>query len=293
MTVTNPLGVHSLVWTGRFDADGAEHAVRSSKQAGYDLLEVSLHQPELLDVERTRELLAEYDLGIACSRGLDFDSDPSSPDPAVAARGEQVLQETLQLTAALGGRYFGGALYSALGKYGQALTPRGRDNAVAIVGRLATTARDLGVTLGLEICNRYETNVMNTAAQCLAFIDDVQAASGAGNVVVHLDTYHMNIEEQDFVRPVQLCGDRLGYVHVGENDRGYLGSGHIDFRGFFHALADIGYAGPITFESFSSEVVTPGLSDNLAIWRDLWADGADLAGHAHDFVVEQLVAAGR
>ena len=114
---------------------------------------------------------------------------------------------------------------------------------------------------------------------------------GADNVLIHLDTYHMNIEEDDLVRPVREVGDRLGYVHIGENHRGYLGSGHIDFTGFFHALADIGYPGPITFESFSSAVVAPGLSNDLAIWRNLWTDGGAIALHARQFAESQLEAA--
>ena len=96
------------------------------------------------------------------------------------------------------------------------------------------------MSLGLEICNRYETNVVNTAHDALALADDI----GEDNVLIHLDTYHMNIEEDDLVRPVHEVGDRLGYVHIGENHRGYLGSGHLDLTGFFHALADIGYTGP-------------------------------------------------
>ena len=96
------------------------------------------------------------------------------------------------------------------------------------------------MTLGLEICNRYETNVINTAHDALRLADDI----GADNVTIHLDTYHMNIEEDDLVRPVYEVGDRLGYVHIGENHRGYLGSGHLDLQGFFHALADISYTGP-------------------------------------------------
>jgi D-psicose/D-tagatose/L-ribulose 3-epimerase len=101
----------------------------------------------------------------------------------------------------------------------------------------------------------------------------------------------MNIEEDDFVRPVREVGERLGYVHIGENHRGYLGSGHLDFTPFFHALADIGYRGPVTFESFSSAVVAPGLSNALGVWRDLWHDGADLARHARTFIANQLHAA--
>jgi D-psicose/D-tagatose/L-ribulose 3-epimerase len=79
-------------------------------------------------------------------------------------------------------------------------------------------------------------------------------------------------------------------VHIGENHRGYLGSGHLDFGAFFHALADVDYTGPITFESFSSAVVSPGLSSDLAVWRNLWSDGADLAAHARSFIAGQLAA---
>ena len=98
----------------------------------------------------------------------------------------------------------------------------------------------------------------------------------------------MNIEEDDFVRPFQLVGSRLGYVHIGETHRGYLGSGHLDFTTFFHSLADIGYTGPITFESFSSAVVSPTLSNDLSIWRNLWNDGPALAKHAHAFLTNAL-----
>ena len=84
------------------------------------------------------------------------------------------------------------------------------------------------------------------------------------------------------------CGDRLGYVHIGENHRGYLGSGHIDFGAFFGALAEIDFRGPVTFESFSSAVVAPGLSNDLAIWRNLWDDGFDLATHARSFIADGL-----
>jgi hypothetical protein len=75
-----------------------------------------------------------------------------------------------------------------------------------------------GVTLGLGVVNRYETNLLNNADQALAFIAEVDEP----NVDVHLDTYHMNIEEDDMLGPVRRCGDKLVYVHVGESHRGYL-----------------------------------------------------------------------
>jgi D-psicose/D-tagatose/L-ribulose 3-epimerase len=283
----NPLGVHALVWAGDTSRDSVERATAGTAAAGFDLLELSLHDLDHLDVAHTRGLLAAAGLQVACSRGLAFDADVSSDDLAVVERGARLLADSLEATSALGGQILTGALYSALGKYPAPVTDRGRANAVSVLRNLAQEARLVDVRLGLEICNRYETNVVNTARAALQLAD----AIGQDNVVIHLDTYHMNIEEDDMVRPVIEVGDRLGYVHIGENHRGFLGSGHLDFTAFFHALADIRYTGPITFESFSSAVLAPELSNNLAIWRNMWSDGADLARHARRYMADQLATA--
>jgi D-psicose/D-tagatose/L-ribulose 3-epimerase len=288
-TVVNPLGVHALVWVGDTSPASLSHAIDQTRLAGFDLLEISLHDSVNLDVARAGAELRAAGLSVACSRGLAFDADVSSEDSAVVTRGERLLHDSLQITHDLGGTHFTGALYSALGKYSRPLSTTGRANVVTVLRGLAKRAAGLEMTLGLEICNRYETNVINTARDALALADDI----GEDNVTIHLDTYHMNIEEDDLVRPVREVGDRLGYVHIGENHRGYLGSGHLNFTSFFHALVDVGYTGPITFESFSSAVVAPGLSNDLAIWRNLWDDGPDLARHAHDFLVNGLSAATR
>jgi D-psicose/D-tagatose/L-ribulose 3-epimerase len=282
----NTLGVHALVWVGDTSPASVEYAIEHTKAAGFDLLELSLHDSTNLDTAAARKSLDAAGLRVACSRGLAFSADVSSEDPSVVARGEQLLQDSLATTHDLGGTHLTGALYSALGKYGKPLTAGGRANVVSVLRRLAQEAAPRGMTLGLEVCNRYETNVVNTAHDALALADDI----GEDNVLIHLDTYHMNIEEDDLVRPVYEVADRLGYVHIGENHRGYLGSGHLDFGAFFHALADVGYSGPITFESFSSAVVMAGLSNDLAIWRNLWSDGDDLARHARAFIAGQLAA---
>ena len=287
--MTNPIGVHALVFVGDTGPEAVTQAITRARAAGYDLLELSLHDSLNLDTAAARRELADAGLAVACSRGLAFDADVSSVDPAVVERGVRLLHDSLRVTHELGGTHLTGALYSALGKYGAPLTAAGRANVVAALAELAAAAAGRGMTLGLEICNRYETNVINTAHDALRLADDI----GADNVTIHLDTYHMNIEEDDLVRPVHEVGERLGYVHVGENHRGYLGSGHLDFGAFFHALADVGYTGPITFESFSSAVVMEGLSGDLAIWRNLWDDGDDLARHARAFVAGQVAASAR
>jgi D-psicose/D-tagatose/L-ribulose 3-epimerase len=276
--------VHALVFAGGTTPDEVTATIEQTKAAGFDLLELSLHDVQNLDTASALAALEANDLGIVCSRGLAFSADVSSDDPEVVARGAKLLADSLETTHALGGTHFTGALYSALGKYSAPLSAAGRANVVSVLTDLAAEASTKGMTLGLEICNRYETNVINTAADALRLADDI----GADNVLIHLDTYHMNIEEDDFFRPVLLVGDRLGYVHIGENHRGYLGSGHLDFTTFFHALAAIDYRGPITFESFSSAVVSPTLSNDLAVWRNLWNDGPALARHAHGFLVNAL-----
>lgn len=215
--------------------------------------------------------------------GLPSYADVSSEDPTVVSAGEQLLARAVEVTAEIGARNLCGVLYSQLTKYPGPISARSRAHVVDAVASLAERAQAASVQVSLEVVNRYESNVVNTAAQMLELLDETGT-----DITVHLDTYHMNIEEDGLVTPVQQCGDRLGYVHIGESHRGYLGTGTIDFGAFFGALTESGYAGPITFESFSSAVVHPELSNQLAVWRNLWSDSDDLARQARSFIAEQL-----
>lgn len=283
----NPLGVHALVWAGDLSPASTRMVMAQTRRAGFDVIELSLHGPKVMDLALTRDLAQEHGLQLSCSRGLTLDADISSEDPACVARGMAILEEGVNITAAMGGRYFGGILYGAMAKYPGPLSLAGRANATRCLQQIAELALKRNITLGLEVVNRYESNQLNTALEALDLIDRVDAP----NVVVHLDTYHMNIEEADFTQPVLACGKRLGYVHIGESNRGYLGTGTIDFKQFFHALAMIDYQGIITFESFSSTVVNEVLSNTLSIWRNLWTDSMDLAIHAREFMANGLHAA--
>ena len=285
----NKLGIHALVWTGGWSEAESERAIAATAALGFDLIEIPLLDPAKVDPPRTRRQLEAHGIAAATSLGLNFAADISSADPEVAARGEALLNDALAVTGEIGADYMGGVIYSALGKYPGPATEEGRRHCVEALSRIAARAEERGVTLGLEPVNRYESNLLNTGAQALEII----AATGADNIVVHLDSYHMNIEEGDLARAVETCADKLGYVHIGESHRGYLGTGTIDFRTLFGALARVGYAGPITFESFSSAVVDPNLSNVLAVWRNLWDDGEDLAREAKRFIEAELEAARR
>lgn len=101
-----------------------------------------------------------------------------------------------------------------------------------------------GVSLNLEVINRYETNWLNTAAETMDFLDTY----GLKNCYVHLDTFHMGIEEADSAAAVRLCKNKLGYVHIADNTRKYPGSGSFDFETILEALAEIGYDGYLSLE---------------------------------------------
>jgi D-psicose/D-tagatose/L-ribulose 3-epimerase len=278
----NRFGIHAMVWVGGWSENEARAAISSTKDAGFDLIELAALDPASFDADLTARLLTEHGVGAAVSLGLGEDTDVSSEDPEVVARGRALLLDALRLTRDVGATYLGGVIFSKLGRYAAPVTSRGRANSIESIAWLADEASASGITLGLEFCNRYETNVLNTTEQTLAFVSEVDR----DNVVAHLDVYHMNIEETSFTQAVHAAASagKLGYVHLGESHRGALGTGSIPWDEFFTALRDVGYDGVMTFESFSSEVVHPTLSSNLAIWRNTWSDGMALATSAREFI---------
>lgn len=280
------IGCHGLVWTGTFDADGIRLAVEKTAQAGFDLIEFPLMDPFTFDVAAAKDALAEHGLAVSASLGLSDDTDITSEDPATVAAGEALLIRAVDVLAEMGGTHFCGVIYSAMRKYMMPATDQGLRSSREVIGRVADHAAARGVNVSLEVVNRYETNVLNTARQAIAYLAEVDRP----NLGIHLDTYHMNIEESDMTAPVLDAAPQLRYVHIGESHRGYLGTGTVDFDGFFKALGRIAFDGPVVFESFSSAVVAEDLSRMLGIWRNLWTDNEELGAHAHRFIRDKLIA---
>jgi D-psicose/D-tagatose/L-ribulose 3-epimerase len=233
-------------------------------------------EPDKIDVAMTKAVLSDYGLFATASLGLSPETDVTSTNPSIVKKGDELLRKVVDKLHAIGSTELCGVIYCSLGKYPGPASAENRANSIAAVARLADYAADKGININLEVVNRYETNIMNTGKEGLKFLEAVNRP----NAYLHLDTYHMNIEEDGMSQAVLDAGDALGYVHIGESHRGYLGSGNVDFDTFFTALKKINYSGPITFESFSSVVVDPALSNALCIWRNLWEDSDDLAAHA-------------
>ena len=283
----NRLGVHAFVWTADWTNENAARAIGLTAETGFDLIELSSMDLGSIDADFTRRELAEAGLGATMSFGLTAAEDVSSEDPERVRAGERQLLKGVAIARDVGATHVCGILYSAFQKYGVPATADGISRSVEVVRRVAEKAAESGIVLGMEVVNRYETNVLNTAAQGVDYVKRV----GMPNVKVHLDVYHMNIEEADVASAIIETGEHLGYFHTGDSHRGYIGSGSIDLARVFRALVASGYAGPITFESFSSAVVGQPLEGILGIWRNLWDDGRDLASHARAYTQAQIKAA--
>lgn len=283
----NKLGVHAFVWEKGWSHDECARAVARTAEVGFDLIELSVMDPKIVDVAHTRRQLEQAGLGATMSFGLDAETDISSNDPEKTRRGQQRLEDYIALCRDLGATHLCGILHSAFQKYSVPTTKEGVARAVEVLHHVGEIAARSNIVLGLEVVNRYESNVLNTAAQAVEMCKRI----GLSNVRAHLDVYHMNIEESDVPSAIIGTGEYIGYFHTGDSHRGYMGSGSINLTEVFRALVKARYQGPITFESFSSRVVGQPLEGILGIWRNLWDDSMDLATHALMYTKAMLKAA--
>lgn len=254
----NRLGMHFSLWAPSWTTEAAKAALPEAAAAGMEIVEIPLLVPEAIEVEEARALLAHH--GIVPSASLCLPEYAQAHlDPAAA---EAFLMPALDVAHRLGCSFLGGVTYSALGwKSGAPPTEMEYENIARALRPVARRAADLGLTLGLEPCNRYETHLLNTAAQTLALLERI----GEPNLAVHLDTYHMNIEEDGFADGIRSAGRRAPYIHLSESHRGVPGTGTVDWDVLFSALIEVGGDRDLVVESF---VTLPAeIASALCVWR--------------------------
>jgi len=252
------LGLHTFAVAPKWDVAAmrrvqdrlAEHKVR--------LLEIPLLDPAEIDVAETRAFLEDTGIAPVCSLGLPRDINViADPDSGLA-----FLEPAFKVAAGLGAFALAGVTYGTIGKTsGAPRTAAEFDGTARFIARAAARAKAHGLRLGIEPCNRYETHIMNTGADGRAYCE----AAGADNVFIHLDTYHMNIDERSFTAGFRDCGPFLGYVHLSESNRAAPGHGTVNWAEVFTALTDLGFDGITTLESMNH--VHPAIASALAIWH--------------------------
>ncbi len=180
-----------------------------------------------------------------------------NPEGAIA-----YLKVALDKAKECGAEALSGVTYGGIGeRTGVPPTMAEYDNIARALDAVAKHAKSLGLAFGIEPVNRYENHLINTGAQAKWMIEKV----GADNIFIHLDTYHMNIEEKGAANGILDARDHLRYIHLSESDRGTPGSGTCDWDEVYGALAAIGFKGGLAMESFIN--MPPEVAYGLSVWR--------------------------
>jgi D-psicose/D-tagatose/L-ribulose 3-epimerase len=255
--------VHAYAWTNSWSNETLD-IIDRAKGLGFDLVEVPLMEIEKVDAGAIKARATAAGMELCTSTACSEATDPTGDDPAVRAAALDYLKACIRATADMGATVFTGVTYSAIGR-----KINGRpgeeywDRAAGVLREAARYAADHGVTVGIEAINRYETFLINTADQALALKERI----GEPNVKVHLDAYHMNIEERDFYHPTRKAVGELCHFHLSESHRGTPGTGVVHWDGIYRALGEAGYQGIVGLESFES--VSPAMAAATCMWRSL------------------------
>ncbi len=267
------IGINSFVWISPFTTKSIGLIDKAGKM-GFDVFEFAIEDASHVDVKKIGDKLKSAGLrSVICgaygpSRDLTHDE-------------EKYRQESIDYTHSLmkiaeqwGTKIVAGPMYSAVGKRRQvsdAQKKREWDRAVKGLRKVAKLAGNYGVTLGIEPLNRFETDLINTSEQAVRLVKDI----GEKNVGVHLDTFHMAIEEKCPYEAIKHAGKHLVHMHTCENDRGTPGSGQVHWDYVAKGLKDVKFDGICSIESFTPEC--KAIAAAAAIWRPLCSSQDKLA----------------
>ena len=271
------LGMNLLLWSGELN-DGMMPVLAMLKRLGYDGVEIPLFNTGLNYAEWGKRLNG---LGLQRTavtvRGVD--DNPISTDPAVRQRGVEATMRTLDCCAAAGATHLVGPYHSALGHFsGKGPTCDEWKWGVETMRQVAEHAGKVGVILGVECLNRFETYLLNTHADAAKFAREV----GHPACRMMYDTFHSNIEEKDIGLAIHGCADVLCHVHISENDRSTPGKGNVRWKENFDALRQINYSGWLMVEAFG--LALPELAAATKIWRRMFESEEQLSREALAFM---------
>jgi D-psicose/D-tagatose/L-ribulose 3-epimerase len=259
-------GVNTFVWFSPCTTSAVGELAPKVREMGFDILEISCENPELIDVKQVKSHLEKNSLSPIVCGAFGPDRNICSQDAQIVENAKVYIRWLVDAAEVLGSPVVCGPMYSAVGKEhleDAAARQAEWDRAVSGVREMAVYAAPKGVKLALETLNRFETDMLNIVSQGLEFIEQ----TGMDNVGLHLDTFHMHLEEKDSGAAIRLASRKIFHFHACENDRGVPGSGQVHWDEVAKALKDVGYGGPIVIESFTSQVKE--IARAVCIWREI------------------------
>jgi len=266
-------GLNTFLYASPFTTESAK-LFSKLKKWGFDTVEIPVEALEHIDPAKVRAAAdkAGISIGTICAcmgPGRDFRG--SEADQATASA---YVKGLIDQAAALGAHSLIGPLYSVVGRIGAHTDEEKKQHFDLVVKNLkplAKYAESKGVILAIEPLNRFETDFLNTVDQGLKLVK----AIGSKAVRLHLDTFHMNIEEKNQAAAILKTGSLLGHFHACGSDRGTPGGDHIDWKPIVAALKKVGYKGDVVIESFTTDVKV--IARAAAIWRKIEPKRDDIA----------------
>ena len=268
-------GIYYAYWEKEWSGDYFKYIEKVAK-LGFDFLEIAC-TPVLGYSKETladlRKAAADNGIFLTAGHGPAADQNLASDDPAVVKNAKAFFTELLKRLEILDIHSIGGGIYSYWPvNYSKPIDKPGDwARSVANVREIGKVAADCGVDYCLEVLNRFEGYLLNTAAEGVKFVREVDVPA----VKVMLDTFHMNIEEDSIGGAIRSTKGLLGHFHTGECNRRVPGRGRTPWTEIGEALKEIGYAGNVAMEPF----VVPGgkVGEDIKIWRTLEEDVSEPA----------------
>jgi D-psicose/D-tagatose/L-ribulose 3-epimerase len=275
-------GMNLLLWTGEMNDDMIP-VVESLKEMGYDGVELPLFAYDLDLHVKWGERLDSIGLERTIVTVRGEEDNPISSDSAVRALGVANNKEALDNAAAVGAQSLVGPYHSALGIFsGAGPTEDEWKWGVDSMRQVAEHAGSVGVMLGVECLNRFETYLLNTHSDAARFVREVDHP----NCRMMYDTFHSNIEEKNIAAAIRSCQDVLTHVHISENDRSTPGTGNVNWQENFDTLMEVGYDGWMVVEAFG--LALPEIAAATKIWRRMYDSEEQLARDALAFMKQQV-----
>ncbi len=274
-------GMNTLLFEARFTDKSAEKFPKYSK-IGFDGVEIALQERGDINTSFIKDKLSENGLvcGSLCAL-VGEGTDLRGPDKAVIQAGKDYIRDLVDVAVELGAEVIVGPLYSAVGRANM-VEPAQRkkewETVKSGLKEVCSYAEDKGIYLALEPLNRFETDFINICSDAMKMIDEI----GSDILKIHLDTFHMHIEEKSSADAIRAAGDLMYMLHTSENDRGAPGTGQVHWKEVAQAVKDTGYDRWVVIESFTPEVEI--IAKAASIWRQTEKDGWALAEKGLKFV---------
>lgn len=263
-------GIYYAYWEKEWAADYTQY-VKKAEKLGFDILEIGASPLPDYSQEQIW-LLRQYakDSGVTLTAGYGptFEHNMGSSDPAIREKASEWFKRLFEVMGQLEISKIGGALYSYWPVDFSKPVHKEDDWKYSVEGmkKLSELAKPYQITLNLEVLNRFENPILNTAEEGVQFVTEVDR----DNVKVMLDTFHMNIEETSISAAIRTAGNLLGHFHTGECNRMVPGQGRMPWREIAEALHEIQYDGSVVMEPF----VRRGgqIEKDIHIWRNMKTD---------------------